>query len=178
MTAGVGNDGKILSVTYPDVLGQVLGEKLQKTVIVKNYGDPDGTAENTSYKQMQEACDIAILQYLYANLKKGEDPEGVLEANIDGLSNQGIRVYLVNYPYSNEAEDAVVLKQANQSISKAAKDKNLLLMDAQSKFQSLLQSGFTEDQLFSEDGVHLTEEGYRQLGTFLAQGLISDAGLE
>lgn|GEM_PF-5163345 len=168
---------EICSVTYPEALKEELGSVLKVEADVKNYGESEGLAENTSYKKMSEAADIAILLYTFENYKAGEDPEGILEANIEGLSNQGCLVYLVNYPYSTDAEDAKAAKQANQYISKAAKDKSIMLLDARAGFEGLLNEGYTEEDLFAADGIHLTETGYEQLGKFIAGGLIQDAGL-
>ncbi|MBR2696621.1 MAG: hypothetical protein IKE48_03870 [Parasporobacterium sp.] len=167
-----GTDG----LTYPEVLKNQLEAELKTEFIVRNYGE-EGLARNTSYKQMSETADIVILQYLYENFKEGEDPEGVLEANIDGLTNQGCLVYLINYPSASFAQESSAVKQANQFISKASKEKSILLLDASAYFQGLMDQGYTEEELFLDDGVHLTESGYEQLGKFIAGGLISDAGL-
>ena len=169
---------EICSTTYPDAMKTQLEAVLKIEADVKNYGEAEGIAENTSYKKMSDAADIVILQYTLENCKAGEDPEGILEANIEGLINQGCLVYLVSYPYSTTAPDAGAAKQANQYISKAAKDKNILLLDAKANFDGLLNQGYTEADLFSEDGIHLTETGYELLGKFIAGGLISDAGLD
>ena len=163
---------------YPDVLSKELSEKLQKEIAVHNYGEREGLAENTSYKKMAEKADVAILLYGLENYLQDVDPEGVLEANVDGLSNQGTLVYLTNYPYASFAKEESAVRQANQNISKAAKAKNLLLLDAAAHFQGLLEQGYTEEDLFSADGIHLTETGYEKLGSFIAGGLIADAGLE
>jgi len=168
----------ICSDPYTKILKEELDSKLQNGVTVNNYGDREGLAENTSYKKMNEKADIAVIQYSYENFARGEDPEGILEANVDGLINQGSLVYLVNYPASSFTGGVSAVKQANQYISKVAKDKNLLLLDAVAYFNGLLEQGYTEEELFSSDGVHLSETGYRMLGSFIAGGLISDAGLD
>ncbi len=173
-----GSGNEICSITYPDAMKAELNKVLKIEADVKTYGDSTGIAQNTSYKQMSEAADIAILLYTFENCKAGEDPEGVLEANVEGLVNQGCLVYLVNYPYSGTASDAKAAKQANQYIAKAAKEKSVLLLDAKANFEGLLDQGYTETDLFSEDGIHLTETGYEMLGKFVAGGLISDAGLD
>lgn len=180
VTAGVtvsSGEQKICSVTYPKALEQELKNNLQTKVTVTNDSEAEGLAKNASYKQMSDSADIVILQYLYTNCKAGEDPEGILEANIDGLSKQGCLIYLVNYPYVSDAEDASAVKQANQYLAKASKEKSVLLLDAADYFQGLLGQNYTEEDLFSEDGVHLTETGYEELGKFIAGGLLSDAGL-
>ncbi len=169
---------EICSVTYPDALKAELDSRLNIQSEVNNFGEDEGIAENTSYKKMSKEADMVILQYLLENLKAGQDPEGILEANIDGLSNQGCRVYLLNYPSASFAADSKALNQANQYISKAAKEKNILLLDAAAHFKGLLEQGHTEEELFGTDGIHLTEKGYELLGKFVAGGLISDAGLE
>lgn len=168
---------EICSMTYPEALKEELKEALKIETDVKNYGDREGLAENTSYKKMSEAADIVILQYTFENYKAGEDPEGVLEANIEGLVNQGCLLYLVNYPYSASAGEKASAMEANQYIAKAAKDKSVLLLDAKAGFDGLLSQGYTEEDLYSADGIHLTQTGYEELGRFIAGGLISDAGL-
>lgn len=180
ITAGVtvsSGEQEICSVTYPKTLEQELKDSLQTKVTVTNDGETEGLAKNASYKQMSDAADIVILQYLLANCKEGEDPEGILEANIDGLSRQGCLIYLVNYPYASDAEDAAAAKLANQYIAKASKEKSVLLLDATDYFQGLVAQGYAEGDLFSEDGIHLTETGYKELGKFIAGGLLADAGL-
>lgn len=164
--------------SWPESLKKALKSRLGKEVTVHNYGTSEGKAKNTSYKEMNENADIAILLYTYENFNAGEDPEGILEANVDGLVNQGSLVYLVSYPASTFTGGISAVKQANQYISKVANEKGLLLMDAAAYFKGLLNEGYTEEELFAEDGVHLTDTGYELLGTFLAGGLISDAGLE
>ena len=67
--------------------------------------------------------------------------------------------------------------QANQYIAKAAKAKSVLLLDAKANFDGLLNQDYNEEDLYSADGIHLTETGYELLGKFIAGGLISDAGL-
>ncbi|MBR3242977.1 MAG: SGNH/GDSL hydrolase family protein [Parasporobacterium sp.] len=166
------------SVTYPDALKAELDSRLNIQAEVYNFGEAEGIAENTSYKKMQKEADLVILQYLLENCKTGNDPEGILEANIDGLSKQGCRVYLLNYPLASFAADSNAVNQANQYIAKAAKEKNILLLDAAAHFKGLLDQGHTEEELFGTDGIHLTEKGYELLGRFVAGGLISDAGLE
>ncbi len=167
-------DGK---ATYPDVLKRELSKVVSADIAVNNYGDEDGLAGNTTYKQMNEACDIAILLYTFENYRKGDDPEGVLEANVDGLTRQGTLVYLVSYPYSEDAKEKDSAAAANQYIAKVAKDKNILLLDANAYFKRDINSSQTNTDLFTEDGIHLTEKGYELLGTFIAEGLLADAGM-
>lgn len=165
--------------SWPESMKKELESKLGKTVTVHNYADSKGKAANTTYKTMNETPNIAILMYTYENCLAGEDPEGILQANIDGLSEMLILTYLVNYPYSKSAKNAAAAKQANQYISKAATEKSLLLLDANAYFNNLVSNlGYTEEDLYSEDGIHLTDKGYELLGQFVADGLISDAGLE
>lgn len=167
-------DGK---ATYPDVLQRELSKFVSADIAVNNYGDEKGLAGNTTYKQMNEECDIAILLYTFENYSKGDDPEGVLEANVDGLIRQGTLVYLVSYPYLEDAKEKDAAAAANQYIAKAAKDKNIMLLDANAYFKGEINSGQAKEDLFAEDGIHLTEKGYELLGTFIAQGLLSDAGM-
>ena len=159
-------------------LAMELNQALQTEAEVSGFTEGSGKASNTSYKKLENTPDIVVLQLLFSNCEAGEDPEGILEANIDGLTQQGCLVYLVNYPYASDAKDAAAAKLANQYISKASKDKSVLLLDAADCFKGLLGQDYTEEDLFSEDGVHLTETGYEELGRFIAGGLLSDAGLE
>ena len=158
-------------------LAKELNQALQTEAEVSGLTESSGKASNTSYKQLETTPDIVILQLLLSNCETGEDPEGILEANIDGLTQQGCLVYLVNYPSASFAENSVAVKLANQYIAKASKEKSILLLDAADYFKGLLEQNYTEEDLFSEDGVHLTETGSRELGTFIAGGLLSDAGL-
>ena len=164
-------------VTYPGVLKEELSKVVNADITVNNYGDEEGLAGNTTYKKMNEACDIAILLYTFENYHTGSDPEGILEANVDGLSHQGTLVYLVSYPYAEDAGEKNAVTAANQYIAKVAKDKNILLLDADAYFKGVINSGQKEEDLFEEDGIHLTEKGYELLGTFIAEGLLADAGM-
>lgn len=132
-------------------------------------------SENTTYKQMSEKGDIVILQMLLENALADENCEGILEANIDGLANQGCLVYLVNYPYASTAENSAYAAYANGLITKAAKAKNILLLDAQYYFRN--NPEYSEAELFEEDGLTLTETGSLVLGKFIAEGLLEAAGL-
>ena len=170
--------GDLASSGTAKTLETELNGKLQTKVTVASDAGSGEKAQNTSYKKMTEGSDIVILQYLFENCKAGEDPEGILEANIDGLTGQGCLVYLVNYPSASFTEDAAAVKLANQYISKASKEKSILLLDAADCFKGLLSEGYTEEELFAEDGIHLTETGYEELGRFITDGLLSDAGLE
>ena len=158
-------------------LAEELKGKLRTEPQVAGYTVHDGTIQNTSYKQMENASDIVILQFLLSNCEAGEDPEGILEANIDGLTQQGSLVYLVNYPYAANSPKASSAKLANQYVSKASQEKGVLLLDAASYFRDLLEQKKPEE-LFLEDGVSLTETGSELLGGFIAEGLLSDAGLQ
>ena len=170
--------GDAISSETAQAFEKDLNGKLETEVSVSGEAASGEKAVNTSYKKIAEGADIVILQYLFENCKAGEDPEGILEANIDGLTQQGCLIYLVNYPYAADAEDAAAAKQANQYIAKASKEKSILLLDAASYFQDLLGQGYAKEELFLEDGIHLTAAGQEELGTFIAGGLLSDAGLE
>ena len=170
-----------LSDSTPGVipsLAKELNQTLQTEADVSGATESSSKASNTSYKQLENVPDIAILQLLFSNCEAGEDPEGILEANIDGLTQQGCLVYLVNYPSASFAESSAAVKLANQYISKASKEKSILLLDAADYFKGLSEQGYTEEDLFWDDGVHLNDTGRRLLGTFIAGGLLSDAGLE
>lgn len=164
--------------SWPESMKKELEQRLGKEVTVNNYGSIEGKAENTSYKGMNETADIAILLYTYENFEAGEDPEGILEANVDGLMGQESLVYLVNYPVSTFAQESSALRQANQYIAKVSKERDILLLDASAYFSDLLNQGYTEAELFEADGFHLSSTGYELLGVFLADGLISDAQLQ
>ena len=170
--------GDLIASDTAKTLESELNGAVQTEVAVADDTGAGEKAQNTSYKKMTEGSAIVILQYLFENCKAGEDPEGILEANIDGLTQQGCLVYLVNYPSASYAKDAAAVKLANQYISKASKDKSVLLLDAEDCFKGLLSEGHTEEELFAEDGIHLTETGQKELGIFIADGLLSDAGLE
>lgn len=176
-TAKISFLGDLASSGTSKALESKLNETLETKAAVSDDTGSGEKAQNTSYKKMTEGSNIVILQYLFENCKDGEDPEGILEANIDGLTGQGCLVYLVNYPSASFAKDAAAVKLANQYISKASKEKSILLLDAADCFRGLLSEGYTEEELFSEDGVHLTEAGQKELGIFIADGLLSDAGL-
>ena len=169
--------GDLPSDGISDILTEQLKGKLKADPEITGYTVQEETIKNTSYKQIEKKPDIVILQMLYSNCEAGEDPEGILEANIDGLLQQECLVYLVNYPYVSDAEQASAAKRANQYIAKASQGKSILLLDAASYFQDLTGQGTTEE-LFLEDGIRLTETGKERMGEFIAGGLLSDAGLE
>ena len=52
------------------------------------------------------------------------------------------------------------------------------MLDASAYFKGMLEQGHTEEELFLEDGISLTEAGQKLFGNFIAAGLIADAGLE
>lgn len=87
-------------------------------------------------------------------------------------------MFLVNYPSASFAEDTQSIRLANLNIAKVAKEKKILLLDAETYFNHLTESGSAEEELFQKDGMHLSEDGYQILGQFVADGLIKEAGLD
>ena len=67
-------------------LAKELNQVLQTEAKVSGFTESSGKASNTSYKQLKNTPNIVILQLLFSNCVAGEDPEGILEANIDGLT--------------------------------------------------------------------------------------------
>ncbi|MBQ9815840.1 MAG: SGNH/GDSL hydrolase family protein [Lachnospiraceae bacterium] len=166
------------NTSYLQSLEESLESRLSIQVETLSFRDAEGKATNTSYKGFSEKGDIVIIMYTLENYLEDEEAEGILEANIDGLSNQGCLVYLVNYPTASFAEKSAYTAAANGFINRAAKNKNILLMDAATYFKNITGQSYTEDELFDQDGIHLSEEGCRLLGQFIADGLIKEAGLD
>lgn len=163
--------------TYAKALEKALEERTQADIQLQDY-EENGISRNTSYKRMDVKGDIVIIRLTLENYQSGEDAEGILEANVDGVANQGSLVFLVNYPSASFAEDTQSIRQANQNIAKVAKEKKILLLDAETYFNHLIESGSAEEELFQKDGMHLSEDGYQILGQFVADGLIKEAGLD
>ena len=153
--------------TYPDTLSEELS-RAGIDAVVKNYGNSGSLITEDSYLRLSGTADMVILLYGLNNYFVDRDPEGLLEINIDEILAQGSKLYLLNYPQYLGSEYEYWVDAANSYIAEAAEEKQIELLDAREHFENL----DAYDELFGSDRVHLSAEGYRELGKFTADCII------
>ena len=171
----MGGEGTLIAqTTYPQELEKKLPglfaedsrEYKFKTLSVKNYGQAGSVLQSTTCSRLSGDADIVIVQYTANNFMTGADYEGTLEANIETIQKEGSQVFLLNYPILPGSDTQDKIAQANNYIASAAKTMNVPLIDMQTYF-----GGFSGEELqgiFTEDGIHLTEQGYILMGDQIA----------
>ena len=171
----MGGEGTLIAqTTYPQELEKKLPglfaedsrEYKFKTLSVKNYGQAGSVLQSTTCSRLSGDADIVIVQYTANNFMTGADYEGTLEANIETIQKEGSQVFLLNYPILPGSDTQDKIAQANNYIASAAKTMNVPLIDMQTYF-----GGFSREELqgiFTEDGIHLTEQGYILMGDQIA----------
>ena len=167
----------IASVTYPKELEAKLpglfaddGREYKfRNLTVKNYGQAATILQETSCSRLSGTADIVLILYTLNNFLDGGEYVGTLEANIDTIQKAGSQVFLLNYPLASGSSFEDKISQANNYISSTAKALNVELIDLQSYFSSL--QDHDPEEIFSGDGVHLTEEGYILMGDYIADVL-------
>lgn len=167
-------DSYICEETYPEVMKTEIAKTYDTALTVTNYGISGDVAANTSYKRVDSDADVAVVLYMANNFINGEEYEGILEANVSGLENQGSIVFLVNYPICEGSEYEEALEDANDYIEQVSESEGVTMLDAADYFETHINNGtYSQDELFCSDGLHLTETGYALLGTFVAEGLMN-----
>ena len=125
--------------------------------------------QENSCSRLSGTADIVLILYTLNNFLDGGEYVGTLEANIDTIQKAGSQVFLLNYPLASGSSFEDKISQANNYISSTAKALNVELIDLQSYFSSL--QDHDPEEIFSGDGVHLTEEGYILMGDYIADVL-------
>ena len=168
-------DAYIVETAYPETAKEEL-LKIYPDVEMNfyNYGISGDIGTETSYERVEEDVNIAIVLYMVNNFIYGEDYEGILEANVEGLEETGATVILVNYPVYEGGEYEDLVEECNAYIEQVSEDLVVDLIDADDFFETEIEAGnYTQDELFASDGLHLSEEGYELLGEIIA-GVLED----
>ena len=165
----------IVENTYPDEMGRKLTQLFTqdgntyafKNLEVKNYGQSGSVLREESLSRLSGNADIVVFQYIANNFMDGVEYEGMIEKNVQTITGMGSKVFILNYPYVEGTAYESRLEQANNYISSAAKSLQASLIDVHSYFASL--EGYTQDELFCGDNVHLTQKGYELMGDYIAE---------
>ena len=168
----VDEDGNayIVETAYPETAKEEL-LKIYPDIEMNfyNYGISGDIGTETSYERVEEDVNIAIVLYMVNNFIYGEEYEGILEANVQGLAKTGAAVILVNYPVCDGSEYEDLVEECNAYIEQVSEDLVIDLIDADDFFETEIEAGnYTFDELFASDGLHLSEEGYNLLGQIIA----------
>ena len=180
LTEGITVSGDLsdtAETTYPMELEKKLPQLLSQdgkqykfmTLEVKNYGQAGSILQNTSCSRLSGTADIVLVLYTINNFVSGADYVDTLETNAAAMIKQGSRVFLLNYPIAADSREKDKLEQANNYIASAAKTMDLQLIDLKSYFDTLQQE--ENGELFGSDRLHLTEDGYIQMGDYLAEAV-------
>ena len=139
-----------------------------KTLEVKNYGQTAACLYADSASRLSGNADIVLMLYIANNFIDRVDYEGVLESNIDLINNAGSKLFLLNYPYTDDCENKDKIEQANNLILNTAEKLSVTFIDVNSYFNGLMQE-YSQQELYCSDGLHLTDLGYKLLGDFAAR---------
>ncbi|MCF0229490.1 MAG: SGNH/GDSL hydrolase family protein [Parasporobacterium sp.] len=165
----------IADVPYPEEMKVHLSELLAgdgnkykcSSIEVRNFGQSGSILQKDSCARLSGKAHIVIILYTSNNFMEGVEYEGTLESNIDTIMSQGSQVFLMNYPVKKGTIYENKLLQANNYISSVAGSRSVQFIDAEKYFNDMTEEA--SGKLFSPDGVHLTEEGYRLLGDYAAE---------
>lgn len=138
-----------------------------KNLEVKNYGQSGSILQKNSSSRLSGKADIVVMQYIANNFIDGEDYEGILEENTAAIRQMGSMVFILNYPYAKGTAYEEKLEQANNLIATASKDLSAPLIDVHAYFGSL--KGYSPEELFCSDKMHLTPKGYELMGDYVSQ---------
>ena len=167
--------GYIVDTSYVDeALDEVTDAYPEIFLTFTNYGISGDIGESTSYERVGSQYSVVVVLYMVNNFIYGQEYEGILEANIEGLEESGAEVILLNYPVCEGSEYEETVKECNAYIAQAAESEEVSLFDAASYFEGLIEDEtYTADELFASDGIHLSETGYKVLGNYVADILLA-----
>ena len=165
----------IVENTYPEELKEKLPQLFSqddktwkfKNLEVKNYGQSGSILAKNSSSRLSGNADIVVMQYIANNFINGEDYAGIIEENAEAIRKAGAALFILNYPYAKGTAYEEKLEQANNCIAAAARDLSIPLIDIHEYFDTL--EGYSPDQLFSPDNLHLTPKGYELMGDYVSQ---------
>lgn len=170
-------DGSIAETPYPAEIQTALPglfsadgrEYLFKDLTVRNYGQAGSILQNDSCLRLSGTADIVLFLYTVNNFLSGADYVGTIEANMETIRESGAQIFLLNYPFlaGCDVEDKIL--QANHYIANAAQSMDVPLIDLQAYFASLTEPA--QEDLFSSDGLHLSQEGYIAMGDYISEKL-------